>query len=151
MKHKIIALSLVLTIGGIGAGVGLSVGGPSSISAKRQTVSTQLLAYKVNGQGETYGSAERALAPSQLPDLIQVQATNGVTGYIKKADLLGPAPTLQQVLGYPRDSQGNFVAPPTATSLPVYASNGATQVGDFEVDGSQSSNNPNSENGAAQP
>jgi hypothetical protein len=143
VRQKLITLSLVFAIGGIGAGVGLSAGSPVSSVAQKQDVSSRLAAYKVNSHGETYGSGVNAATPSQFPDLIQVQATNGETGYVKKADLLGPVPTLQQVLGYARDSQGNFVSPPMPATLPVYSSNGTSQIGVFEVNGNEGSVNLN--------
>jgi hypothetical protein len=135
MNRKIIILSVILTIGGIGAGTGLSAAGAFSSSAPKVASTSRLLAYSVNSQGETYGSAAGATTPPQFPDLIQVQASNGVTGYVKKTDLLGPTPTLQQVLNYPRNSQGNFVAPQTSSTIPVYASDGTTQVGVFAASG----------------
>lgn len=41
----------------------------------------------VNEDGLTYGSAASALTPEEEPDLIQVEATNGKTGYVLKKEL----------------------------------------------------------------
>ena len=131
MNRKIIIVSMTLTIGGVLAGVGLSATGALASSASRQASSLPNLAYSVNSQGETYGPSLGGVPQLQLPDLVPVTATNGVSGYVKKTDLMGPTPTLQQVLNYPRDNQGNFVGPPTLSSMPVYASDGTTQVGVF--------------------
>ena len=131
MNRKIIIVSVALTIGGVVGGVGLSATGALASSAPRQASSLPNLAYSVNSLGETYGPALGGVPQLQLPDLVPVTATNGVSGYVKKTDLMGPTPTLQQVLSYPRDSQGNFVGPPTSSATPVYASDGTTQVGVF--------------------
>lgn len=144
MRYRSIAFSLVLTVGAIGAGVGLLAGSSVSSLAQKRDISAGLLAYKVNSHGETYGSGAHVASPSQFPDLIQVQATNGETGYVKKVELLGPAPTLQQVLEYSRDSEGNFVSPPTPATLPVYSSDGTEQIGIFAISGNGGSVNSGS-------
>jgi len=91
---------------------------------------------KVNSQGETYGSAAGD-SPTQLPDLIEVSASNGAIGYITKAAFLGTtsqsgtSPTLQQVLNYPKNSAGNLAAP--GRTVAVYTSNATTQIGTFTI------------------
>lgn len=96
----------------------------------RLVTSTLHFKVDVNGHGQTYGSAD-GVSPSELPDLIAVIATNGTVGYITKTAFLGTSPTLQQVLNYPRDANGNYVAP--STTVPVYASNGIAKIGTFTI------------------
>jgi hypothetical protein len=129
MNRRLIIVSVSLTIGGVLAGVGLTANGALASSNSSQAPTSPNPAYSVNSQGETYGPALDGVPQLQLPDLVPVTATNGVSGYVKETDLVGPSPTLQQVLKFPRDSQGNFVGPSTPSLLPVYASDGTTQIG----------------------
>jgi hypothetical protein len=129
----------LLVVGAIFLSPLLSAAAPSPPIRVEQSSVTAVPTYAVNARGETYGSAEGAVSaagpvnPSDLPDLIEVQVGNGVFGYITKASFLGTAPTLQQVLQYPKNSKGNLVAP--SSTVPVYASDGTTQVGTFEIGG----------------
>ncbi|HWC21262.1 MAG TPA: hypothetical protein VG502_03085 [Flexivirga sp.] len=66
----------------------------------------------------------------QEPDLIAVVATNGKQGYVHAAELDGPAPTSPaQAQKWSRQDQGHI------HSVPVYASDGTTKIGDFDVPG----------------
>lgn len=134
---------------GLAAAVVLSAGSspqlqPHSASASHRPSASVLLSspphqqFGVNAQGKTFGSALGIESPTQLPDLIKVKATNGAVGYITKTVFLGASPTLQQVLGYARNAHGNLVAP--ALTVPVYASNGTSQVGTFTVGGASATN-----------
>jgi hypothetical protein len=136
----------IALLGGLAAAIGLSSStnqqpSPTS-SSKVVRVAYTPPSYPVNAQGQTFGSIARTSNPSDYPDLIEVVATNGVIGYINKAAFLGTPPTLQQVLSYPRDSSGNFVAP--SSTVPVYSSDGTTQVGIFNIGGNGPSTNFNS-------
>ena len=131
MNRRTIIVSVVLTVGGLVAGVGLATTSAVANSVPGQSSTSPNPTYRVNSLGETYGPALGTLPQLQLPDLIPVTATNGESGYVKKSDLMGPSPTLQQVLSYPRDDQGNFVGPPTSSSMRVYSRDGTTQVGVF--------------------
>lgn len=149
MKRKILGAGVCLVVVGfvvVEATFARPLSAKSGHAALPAAVNT---AYSVNRHGQTYGSAMGVSTPAQLPDLIQVQATNGATGYVTREDLLGPSPTLNQVLGYPRDSQGNFVAPQPASTIPVYASNGTTQVGVFPVGGDTASGSLGSDSSTA--
>lgn len=97
-------------------------------------VGDEVMPVSVNANGQTYGSAVGASSSAGLPDLIRVRATNGVFGYITKVAYLGPAlPTPTQVKSYPKNTQGDYVAP--SRSVPVYTSNGTSQVGVFTFGG----------------
>ena len=131
MNRKSITVSVALTLGGVLVGVGLTANGAIASSTSRQGTTSPNPTYRENSQGESYGPALSGVPQLQLPDLVPVTATNGVSGFVKKTDLLGPSPTLQQVLKYPRDSLGNLVGPSNPSVLPVYASDGTTQIGVF--------------------
>lgn len=82
----------------------------------------------VNAKGETYGmeSPEHG-----VPDLIAVMATNGSSGYAYAKDLYGgPMPTS------PEDAVTNFSNPIPLREIPVFLSDGETQVGTFKAAGS---------------
>jgi hypothetical protein len=65
------------------------------------------------------------------PDLIAVMATNGQTGYAYARDLNGgPMPTS------PEDAAKNFSTPRPQREVPVFLSDGETQIGVFMASGS---------------
>jgi len=140
-KSIFLASAGLLAVGLIAISPLRSAAGPTPPVGLQHSSSIAAVGYSVNSKGESYGSAADAANPSDLPDLIEVQATNGVFGYITKASFLGTPPTLQQVLSYPKDSEGNLVAP--STTVPVYSSDGTTQVGTFDIGGSGPSSNLN--------
>ena len=139
MKPKMLAVTLMVIVGGLGVGVGLSTLGAFSSANSRPGIAAHLAASATSGQAEALDLGVGTAAPPQLSDLIPVRATNGDMGYVTRADLLGPSPTLQQVLAYARDSSGNLVAPVASTTLPVFASDGVTQIGVFAETGTHTS------------
>lgn len=96
--------------------------------------------YPINAAGLTYGSLEDANSPEDAPDLILVEAQDGTTGYVKRAeldaatgaDVSNPA----EALAYQK-SVDALVASGQRILLPVYAQDGVTVVGQFEVTPSQ--------------
>jgi len=48
--------------------------------------------YNINKNGETYGSSFNIQYEEDFPDLILAEGEHGVTGYIKKTDLIEPPP-----------------------------------------------------------
>lgn len=82
----------------------------------------------LNAKGETYGLESQE---NGTPDLIAVMATNGQPGYAYASDLHGgPMPTS------PEDAVKNFSTPRTPHEIPVFQSDGETQVGVFMASGS---------------
>jgi hypothetical protein len=80
----------------------------------------------INAKGETYGveSPEKG-----SPDLIAVIATTGGSGYVYARELYGgPMPTS------PEDATKNYPNP-ILREIPVYLSDGETQIGVFESGG----------------
>ena len=77
----------------------------------------------VNAKGETYGVES---PENRVPDLIAVMATNGSSGYAYAKEVYGgPMPTS------PEDAVKNFNTPRPAREIPVFLSDGETQVGVF--------------------
>jgi hypothetical protein len=78
-----------------------------------------------NARGQTYGTLPDG--PSDpIPDLVRTMATNGRTGYCREKDMLGPCP---------RDAEANTKACLRGYAIPVYESDGTTQIGEFIVGG----------------
>lgn len=78
-----------------------------------------------NEHGQTYGTLPDG-PNDPTPDLVRVVATNGQTGYCRDKDTLGPCP---------RDAEANTKACLRGYTIPVYESDGTTQIGEFVVGG----------------
>jgi hypothetical protein len=91
-------------------------------------------AWPTNAKGQTYGSGLDATADTGEPDLIAAWATNGRQGYVLRTDLDGPMPTS------PSQAVAMNSAPPR--TIPVYDSDGVTQIGVFVVGGAAASAEP---------
>lgn len=82
--------------------------------------------YPVNASGLTFGSSADALTPEAEPDLIQVEATNGRTGYSYRTDLEGPVPSSPAEALRMQAERGD-----ATQTVPVYLEDGTTQIGVF--------------------
>jgi hypothetical protein len=88
--------------------------------------STTRTPYKTNADGQTYGTDGGAPSgPVDEPDLVAVQATNGQVGYAYANQLNVPTPT-SPAQAVAQDNQ-------PARIIPVYESDGKTQIGQFKV------------------
>lgn len=111
-------------------GISLTVQGtytsPSGESVEVSPVAINRVqpAFPVNENGQTYGSAAEAMAlGTELPDLIQAEGKNGVTGYVLREDWLGPTPSNPEEALAMMES-GAF----GPREIPVYAQDGETVV-----------------------
>jgi hypothetical protein len=88
-------------------------------------------AYPTNAAGQTYG--ELRLGLMEPPDLVSVMATNGKVGYYYWKDLGGGArpSTPEEVAADNKHNLRGF-------TLPVYESDGVTQIGVFRAGGGKS-------------
>lgn len=77
--------------------------------------------YPVNDAGETYGPDVKD--SEEEPDLILVDAGDGVVGYIKKADINNGASSLEEAREWE----------PSSYVVPIYLEDGCTQIGEFEI------------------
>jgi hypothetical protein len=81
--------------------------------------------WPTNARGQTYGSDADANAETGEPDLIAAYATNGKQGYVLRTDVELPPPS------NPSEAIAqNTVGPRT---IPVYLSDGVTQIGVFVI------------------
>lgn len=86
--------------------------------------------YKTNAQGLTYGSELDAATPADVPDLILAIATNGKEGYVLKGDLYPQLPTSPaEAIAWQKEQN----ATRSVTRIPVYAQDGVTVIGEFEI------------------
>jgi hypothetical protein len=83
--------------------------------------------WAVNSNGQTYGSLLNSTSSATDPDLVQVIATNGKTGYAYSSQLDPPAPSS------PATAVAQQNADTAGTYVPVYAQDGTTVIGQFEV------------------
>ncbi len=130
-KHRKAALvatgaSVVLVLGGaVGVGYAAATSGSSVTQAADGPAAP---VFPRNDAGLTYGSELDAQTPDQAPDLIAAIATNGREGYVRRADLYPQLPTS------PEEALKAQEAGETgARTIAVYALDGTTVVGDFEV------------------
>ncbi|CAM3606843.1 hypothetical protein OCAE111667_17960 [Occultella aeris] len=84
----------------------------------------------VNSSGQTFGTSG---GPQGEPDLIAVIATNGRTGYVSQESLDEASgahvANPEEVLAWQEENAGTIIV------LPVYESDGTTQIGEFQLDG----------------
>ncbi len=84
-------------------------------------------AWAVNSNGQTYGSLLNSTSSASDPELVQVIATNGKTGYVYSSQLNPPAPAS------PSAAIAQEEANTAGLFIPVYAQDGTTVIGQFEV------------------
>lgn len=94
-------------------------------------VSTQVTEWGVNEDGHSYG----ALNDNGAPDLIAVISTDGKAGYVYRSDLEdADGTTAAQSFSSPEDAlRWHADVAGTTVAIPVYASDGATVIGEFDV------------------
>lgn len=87
----------------------------------------------INALGQTFGDGGRVESLEALPDLVGAVATNGKFGFIKKEDFLGTPPASpDDVLKLPSTTvDGQKVFKSEQRTVPVYASDGVTVIGEF--------------------
>lgn len=95
--------------------------------------------FPVNAQGDSYGPSEN-VAFEDWPDLILVEASNGADGYVER-DLLNEVTganvsSPEEAVAWQKQSDSEGW---TVKELPVYESDGRTQVGVFVVSRSTTS------------
>lgn len=105
----------------------ISAGANASWEIVTTYVKKEFIPAPVNANGNTYGSENE----HGTPDLIAVAATNGQSGYAYARDFAeveGPKPTSPaDALAQQEANEGRTL------SVPVYESDGTTQIGVFEL------------------
>lgn len=133
-KKKISILAATTSVTALvaaGAFAGMAVAQSGSESVKPS--------YATNHNGQTYGSASAAGSVEEEPDLIRVVATNGKEGYALKVDLdLASGHTAATEFKSPDEAlRWQETAGASDQTVPVYANDGKTVIGEFEIFGSE--------------
>jgi hypothetical protein len=84
---------------------------------------TEQTSWGVNARGETFGVEN----DEGTPDLVAAIATNGRLGYVRNSELMDPEPTS------PADAVAQNDAYPNGRDIPVFESDGVTQIGTFHI------------------
>ena len=84
--------------------------------------------YPMNASGDTFGPNKPLV---EDPDLMSVMATNGKIGYSYRTELLGS----HQPPGTPEEAVASNERSLRGYTIPVYESDGVTQIGVFQVGG----------------
>lgn len=96
----------------------------STKSSTLETDKLEVFAYKVNENGETYGSELYAEVCGETPDLIAAICTDGTIGYVRNSDLNPKPKTIEEAI------ELNDI-----TEISLYNSDGETVIGVFEFGG----------------
>jgi len=125
-----VAAIVVLVLAAAIGGASIARGNNSTSPRPAQLATTD---WPVNERGQTYGSDAKAQSEADIPDLVAAMATNVKIGYCLKSDMDAPPPELpksaEEAEAMMRDAlcKGRIV--------PVYESDGATQIGVFQIGG----------------
>lgn len=123
----------VLTIAGalvIGLIAGSLSFGPISLFAETVQTTAAVPQYKINENGQTYGSGMYASDSFNLPDLILADGDNGVQGYIKKTDINNDLPkNPTEALEWNKKLENA----PAYREVPLYDVDGVTVVSSFKI------------------
>ena len=84
--------------------------------------------YPTNAAGQTYGTQKPFV---EEPDLVAAMATNGKVGYLRRTDMDPP----DQMPKTPEEAEAINEAGLRGYTIPVYESDGVTQIGVFQVGG----------------
>jgi hypothetical protein len=147
MKKRAVGVGALVVVGagllGLGAGIAFAAGpalfAPTGVTADEGIVTTPMPepSYATNESGLTYGSAADASSPDTEPDLIQAVAMDGQQGYVRKSDLDDAnGTTAAKSFETPEDALAWQESEGAKDHvIPVYESDGVTQIGVFLVVG----------------
>lgn len=86
--------------------------------------------FKVNKNGETYGSIKDVSVAGQEPILILAEGIDGTVGYVRFADLNGSQPkNPKEAVDYMEKMKNS-----TPRNIPLYDVNGKNVIGKFKID-----------------
>ncbi len=125
-KTWLFVLGAVVAFVSAVGGAAVALGNDTGPVASESTVAPAVAAAATNAAGQTYGALPDG-PDDTVPDLVRVVATNGKTGYCRDKDTLGPCPD--------DDAEANTKACLRGYVIPVYESDGTTQIGEFVVGG----------------
>jgi hypothetical protein len=125
----VLGVVAVMAIVGAKGDKGDGPGGPNAKRASESAAATSS-PWPINARGQTYGIAVGYLEA----DLVRVVATNNKVGYSLRAELDGPKPSSpEEALRWQAEQAGK------SRVVPVYESDGVTQIGVFSIGGPEPS------------
>lgn len=107
----------------VGVGVSMAITGEKLVANEGSSG-----LHPTNENGLTYGSAAIAPSPDAEPDLIAAIATNGREGYVMKSELDRRAENPEDAARVTAENLAGY-------TINVYAQDGVTVVGEFQVAG----------------
>lgn len=81
--------------------------------------------YSVNQYGETYGPHDPDAGPENFPDLIAAIGDNGIEGYLKYTDFIGPPVHSPEEAAVYQETKPSF--------FPLYDKDGRTVIDTFSL------------------
>ena len=86
--------------------------------------------FKVNKNGETYGSIKDVTVAGQEPTLILAEGIDGTVGYARFADMNGPQPkNPEEAVAYMKKMENSV-----PRNIPLYDVDGKTVIGKYKID-----------------
>jgi hypothetical protein len=143
MDHHALTLTAVVAVMGSGVlGASLPTG-PDAAEDRPVAGPT----YPTNAAGQTYGTDALADREEDFPDLIAAYATNGKVGYVRNDDLIEvPPASPAEAVARQKWLDARFAPGDVVRVIPVFAKDGSTVVGEFEiVHGSSGGSPPDAE------
>lgn len=99
----------------------------SNTASSAKSSAINIKEYNINESGQTYGSGMYSEEIGSEPDLMKAVGENNTTGYVYSEDLEGTTPeSPEEVEVYMEQLEGS-------RSIPLYASDGETVIGSFEI------------------
>jgi hypothetical protein len=130
-RSKAISNLILVALVAVGVGAGAMAYAATTSDDDRVDNDKPGRVYPVNERGITYGSALGANSPADEPDLILAYGVDGTLGYVLKTDLYGEDPASPEVAAARATTQ--------RVSIPLYAEDGTTVIGEFVLEGGKSS------------
>lgn len=135
---------------GVAAALVLPLAGPVTAAPTPDPQASEV-AYPINADGLSYGSAADATSGRDEPSLIEVEATNGAVGYVYR-DHLDEATGVTAMAGFrsPEEAvEWQATVGQEDQVIAVYEADGRTVVGEFVVFGQASIEEQNQQYGVA--
>lgn len=126
-RRAVIALIVIAAVGSLGAGAAVSGGFPGVWSDN--DLGRPIPKFSKNDSGQTYGSLSKTETDVDAPDLISAVGTNGLSGYIRREDLLLPLPQS------PEQALIEQAKRPSSRTMPLYKADGKSVIGEYRSGG----------------
>ncbi|MCJ0894378.1 hypothetical protein O4160_13600 [Rhodococcus sp. IEGM 1401] len=107
---------------------------PAARSAAPSATDETTVESGTNASGQSYGAGDTAANDAELPDLVAAIGTDGVQGFIEKSALDTAAASPDEATALEKQNVGGTdVLGSAPKTVPVYASDGTTQISEFTI------------------